>query len=321
MARAPLALVRYAAMHILTVDAAEEGMKLISFLAKRLGGGASQNELHRWIRTGQVRVNKSRARAFDRLSALDAVRLPPFAAPPARADADTVPVTPGEDLGRGVRVIAVTRDFLALDKPARLPTQPGSGHTASVVSVLRERFASSAYIPAPVHRLDKETSGLLLAGRTHMAQEQFHALFASRDMEKTYLAWIAGEWPHDTEQPLCDSMAKEDAGTDGGLYETMRVTAPGAGKPASCRVTLLERRAVASGPASLLRVILETGRTHQVRVQLASRGYPVVGDVKYGGRRFSRMLLHAHSLDFSWRGERAALLSYPDWPEPFTAGT
>lgn len=302
-------------MHILTVDAAEEGMKLIGFLAKRLGDSASQNELHRWIRTGQVRVNKSRAHAFDRLNALDAVRLPPFAAPLAKTETAAVSVCPGEDLGQGIRVLAVTDDFLVLDKPAHLPTQPGSGHALSVSSVLRERFAASAYIPAPAHRLDKETSGLLLAGRTHTAQERLHALFASRDMGKTYLAWVAGKWPHDTEQSLCDTVAKHG---DESRFETMRVTASGEGKPARSKIVPVERRENTHGPVTLVRVTLETGRTHQVRVQLASRGYPVIGDVKYGGRRFSRMLLHAHTLDFSWRDERVSLLSCPDWPEPFT---
>jgi 23S rRNA pseudouridine955/2504/2580 synthase len=139
-------------MYILHMDAAEQGMKLITFLAKRLTGQSaessgetvSQGDLHRWIRTGQVRVNKGRAKAFDRLTAGDAVRLPPFASPLAKENTREVPVTAEDDLGHGVTVLAAHPDFLALEKPPLLPSQPGTGHDISLVSVLREYFSGSS---------------------------------------------------------------------------------------------------------------------------------------------------------------------------------
>ena len=321
-------------MHILTADTAEHGMKLIAFLAKRLGNTAATGELHRWIRTGQVRVNGKRAKAFDRISGGDDIRLPPFAAPNAHQTAKPVPVAPGDDLAGGLngtpdhmagpilRVLAVTDEFLALEKPAGLPAQPGSGHLTSVADILRRRFTACAYIPAPAHRLDKNTSGILLAGRTHEAQEHLHTLFARQDAEtvtKTYLAWVQGRWPYISERILIDSLSKETIrAPGGGTTERVQAVAAGEGKEARCRAVPLEVRGTAHGDATLLRVVLETGRTHQIRVQLASRGFPVIGDAKYGARPFARMLLHAHALAFPWRGEAVSIVSHPDWPAPFT---
>lgn len=308
-------------MHILTVDTAGHGMKLIAFLSRRLGGTASSGELHRWIRTGQVRVNGKRVKAFDKICAGDDIRLPPFAAPCALRAAETVRIATGEDLGGGLRVLAATGDFLALEKPSGLPAQPGSGQRTSAAEILRARFAACTYIPAPAHRLDKNTSGILLAGRTHEAQKNLHALFARHDdasVTKTYLAWVHSIWPNTSEQTLVDNLSKEATGHPGdAAFERMRIVETGRGKEGRCRVRLLETRETGYGAASLLRVILETGRTHQIRIQLASRGFPIIGDGKYGARPFARMLLHAHALEFPWRGETFSVVSPPDWPAPF----
>lgn len=309
----------------LTVDTAEHGMKLISFLAKRLENGTrpetSMGELHRWIRTGQVRVNGKRAAAFDRIAAGDAVRLPPFAVAAARHEAREIPLAAGDVLGGKLRVLAATPDFLALEKPAGIPSQPGTKQDTSVSGILRDHFAGAAYIPAPAHRLDKLTSGILLAGRTHDAQEKLHALFARNDgldaapMEKAYLAWVCGAWPHTDEQTLSDRLAKEVK--PGTSRETMRESDSEDAREARSRVSLLATRATPLGEASLLRVVLKTGRTHQIRAQLSIRNFPIIGDVKYGGKPFSHMLLHAYSLSFPWNGEIVALSSSPPWPEPF----
>ncbi len=327
-------------MHILTVEPAEQGMKLLSFLSRRLTNSASGNDLHRWIRTGQVRINGKRAHAFDRLAAGDAVRLPPFAAPAFRPETGIMPAHAGEVLAESLRVLAATPDFLALEKPADLATQPGSKQTDSVADILRRRFAGAAYVPAPAHRLDKATSGILLAGRTHAAQEKLHALFAEKTggqfgaqaegqlhsqsdgqaggLIKTYLAWAGGRWPHGREQVMDDHLAKETAFPRGRLFESVHAVAEGAGKRAISRVSLLETRNAPHGVVSLLRITLETGRTHQIRAQLAIRNVPVIGDVKYGGEPFPMLLLHACRLAFPWNGEQVELISFPDWPAPFT---
>lgn len=308
-------------------------MKLITFLARRLQGGVGQNELHRWIRTGQVRVNGSRSRAFDRLAADDAVRLPPFAAPMARREGEALePLFPGVDLGGGIRVLAAFPDLLALEKPVGLPVQPGTGHTDSVCDRLRDVFSGAAYIPAPAHRLDKATSGILLAGLSHEAQEALHRLFSDSGkgkeggLEKIYLAWAAGVWPYTDERVLRDVLRKEHGRAHGGAArELTRVVGGGAekesgidaGKEARSRVALAALQETPFGAASLMKITLETGRTHQIRAQLSSRGHPIIGDPKYGGPRFSRMLLHAHALFFPWQGKRVAVVSDPKWPDPF----
>lgn len=308
-------------MHILTVETAESGAKLIGFLARRLEGHTDAGELHRWIRSGQVRVNGKRARAFDRLDAGDAVRLPPFAAGNARHESRAVSVNAGDLLACGLRVLAVTAEVLALEKPASLPSQPGTGHRNSVSAILRDHFAGAAHIPAPAHRLDKMTSGILLAGMTREAQEKLHALFARIDsgiVEKTYLAWVSGIWPHTDEHTLVDHLAKQAAPNSARPpREIMLPVDATAGKEARCRVLCLEMRKTPVGAASLLRIALETGRTHQIRAQLSIRHFPIIGDMKYGGPPFARMLLHAYTLAFDWRGESLAFAAPPSWPDPF----
>lgn len=310
-------------MRALIVDPSEHGMKLLGFLGRRLNNAFVPAELHRWVRTGQVRVNMARARPFDRVRAGDAVRVPPFALPLARRTGTHAgTIAPGDEIGHGLRVIAVTEDFMVLEKPPGLPTQPGTGHVVSAAGLLRERFADAAYIPAPAHRLDKDTSGIVLAGRTHAAQQALHALFSGREMIKTYLTWVGGAWPHEAEVTLRDALAKEALpGPANAPFELVRATDSATGKSAVCRAALLGSRADEGGPVSLLRLVPETGRTHQLRVQLASRGRPIVGDTKYGGRAFPRMLLHACGVAFPWNGTRAAFSSRPEWPAPFDVET
>ena len=310
-------------MQILSVDAAEQGMKLLSFLSRHLESGVPMGDIHRWIRTGQVRVNGARAKAFDRLQTADAVRIPPFAISMVKHEQRlSNRAVPGMDIGCGVVVLATYDDFLGLEKPAGIPTQPGTGHQNSVSTVLRAFFSGAAYIPAPAHRLDKATSGLILAGKTHDAQERLHALFAAphsgETMNKRYLTWVSGTWPHTREILLTDRICKT---ADAEGHERVRVLSSEEdmeGKEARSQARLLEVRETSMGAVSLLQMTLETGRTHQIRVQLSSRGFPVIGDGKYGGIAFSQMLLHAQSLSFPWRGEQVTLILPPKWPAPFT---
>lgn len=330
-------------------------MKLLRFLERRLERGTPPGMLHKWIRSGQVRVNKARAKAFAPLSQNDEVRLPPFAAvkdcPGGPAEADLAPLE-----RHGVGLHAQTAEYLVLAKPPGLACQGGDGQRENLASLLTQAFAGAPFAPAPAHRLDKHTSGLVLAGKSHGAQRRLHELFKSRAMTKEYLAWVRGEWPpassvgHDGPLLLTDALRKT-AGPDG--KELMRAdprsaaTSPLYAPPcagseglALCAAVPVARLAAHEIPrplrdalsgagASLLLLRLFTGVTHQLRVQLASRGFPIIGDVKYGGPRFGRMLLHAWALRFCWEdnepptqadcaGEnlrRHALL--PDWQPPF----
>jgi 23S rRNA pseudouridine955/2504/2580 synthase len=190
--------------------------------------------------------------------------------------------------------------LLVLNKPAGLPVQPGSGHTDSVTSRLAAHFAHLPFKPTPAHRLDKDSSGLLLVATSYRRLRGLHEAFVQHTLKKTYLAWVEGVWPGDGPCMLRDLLAK--AGKPG--REKVR---SGQGKEALCEVTCLgreERR-------SLLRVNLLTGRTHQIRAQLSTRGYPVCGDVKYGAHPCVwGLLLHAFSMELP-DGER--FVCPPPW--------
>ncbi len=268
---------------LLEVDPSEAGQKLLQFLTRRLGLAPSM--LHRWIRTGQVRRNGLRAKPFDRLEAGDGVRVPPFARSMAATVASTSVGAAGERLP--IDIAAQLPDLLVLGKPAGLPVQPGSGHTDSLSSRLAAHFSDAPFKPTPAHRLDKDTSGLLLAALSYERLRALHEAFAARTVVKEYLAWVEGEWPQAEAGILRDFMEKD--GAPG--REKMRVLAEReGGQEALCEAAPVLCRA----DASLLRVRLITGRTHQIRAQLAARGHPIVGDVKYGARRQGGgLFLHA----------------------------
>ena len=331
----------------LTVSEAEQGMKLLRFLERRLREHAPKSMLHKWIRTGQVRVNKKRAGPYDLLEAGDDVRLPPFAAArlcpaPPCASGRGAPPEGAPGLGPGLRVIGRTADCLALAKPAGLAAQPGSGNTDSVAERLRSAIGAEPFIPAPAHRLDKGTSGILLAGMTHAAQSRLHALFRTGAVRKDYLAWVAGKWPHAGSVLLRDVLEKR---SDASGREIMAALPGGEALPfplspladepggsiagqalsvalpvISLEVPALSRFLPGAEEATLLLVRLLTGRKHQIRVQLASHGFPVIGDGRHGGPEFQPMLLHALavSLPPEHEGERGPeWFLLPEWLAPF----
>lgn len=334
-------------MDALLVSRAEAGQKLLNFLMRRVGAGCG--ELHKWIRSGQVRVNGGRARAFARVDEGDEVRVPPFAVvrevePPGLPDTggsgDVSPVTgprgrrPDRDAALpdppvlpalpALPALYEDDELLVLNKPAGLPSQKGSGHSDSVASRLNKAYARAHFVPALVHRLDKDTSGLLLAGKTYAAVRRLTDALASRHGEapiKEYLAWVWGQWPYSAARELRDRLDRDQ--------NTRRVQAGGQGREALCLAAPLAiRETRGCGPVSLLLVRLITGRTHQIRVQLAARAFPVVGDPLYGDmERDARNLgnlsvglrLHACRifLPDPWG---LTLEAAPDWPDPWAVG-
>lgn len=286
---------------------AEAGQKLVSFLERRIPG-VPYPAIMRWIRTGQVRVDGGRKKPFFRLAAGSRVRVPPFQPGPAGPEAEAA--RPGAELD----IVHRDRDILVVAKPAGLCTQGGTGQTDSVDARLKALFAGEPFTPALAHRLDKDTSGLLLVGLTYAGVRRLADLFKSGQVRKTYLAWVRGVWPHERPIRIEDQLEK-GASAEDGLERVHVRQGKDQGKLALAEVLRLSVR----GEASLLAVKLLTGRTHQIRVQLASRGHPLVGDAKYGGtgERRSRtgMLLHAFRVALpgrtfvlppAWQGEWAA---------------
>lgn len=265
-----------------TVQAAESDQKLLQLLQRRLG--LPQGLLHRWIRTGQIRLNGGRAKAFAIVHTGDIVRLPPFAlsmankSAPARNQTERLPLPP---------LIGTSGDLWAFNKPSGLLSQPGTGHDDSLSGRLASHYAGQPFIPTPVHRLDKGTSGILLVAGSFAVLRRMTGALRERNFHKEYLTWVSGRWPYAEARRFTHWLRKEGQGG----YEKMRVSDhPGDGLMAALTVLPLRRE----GHASLLQVLLHTGRTHQIRAQLSHLGYPVFGDTKYGrGPAEQRMMLHA----------------------------
>ncbi|MTJ93683.1 MAG: RluA family pseudouridine synthase [Desulfovibrio sp.] len=265
------------------VQETESGQKLLQFLQRRLN--LPPTLLHRWVRTGQVRINGSRCKPFARVQTGDIVRLPPFAfkmAEESTAATDSRSGTAFESATCKVDapplppMIGTDGYLWAFNKPAGLPTHPGTGHDDSLSSRLAAYFADAPFKPVPVHRLDKETSGVLLVAASYEALSTAQEALRSGTLSKEYVVWVQGSWPFAETRLLRHFLRKDSAQG----YEKVRPAAPG---EADSREALCLVRPLRVGTRqSLLLVRLLTGRTHQIRVQLAAMGHPVVGDAKYG---------------------------------------
>lgn len=306
------------------VGRAESGQKLLQFLQRRLNLPPAL--LHRWIRTGQTRLNGRRAKPFARVNSGDVVRVPPFAttlaaqtgalaldghaaAPPAKDDAPREAPAPPPGVLPLPPLVNKLGDIWAFNKPTGLPTHPGTGHEDSLSTRLAAHAPGAAFPPTPAHRLDKETSGILLVAATHAALRELQQTFRERRLVKEYVAWVAGRWPWLEPRLLHNHVRKE--GAPGAERMHMCQPAPDA-REALCVVRPLNTGV----KASLVQIRLITGRTHQIRVQLAGLGHPVLGDAKYGHRRRDGspgMRLHALRITLP-DGQAVACL--PDWPEP-----
>ena len=178
------------------VDPREGGQKLLQFLQRRLDLPPSL--LHRWIRTGQVRINGGRAKPFGLVAAGDSVRLPPFALGMSRRSKATggqaspeqehEPRQRTQALPPAPRPLQKDGDLWVFCKPAGLPTHPGTGHEDSLSSRLAARAGDAPFKPTPVHRLDKDTSGILLVAASFSVLRELTTALRERRMKKEYLA-------------------------------------------------------------------------------------------------------------------------------------
>ncbi len=296
----------------LTVSRAESGQKLLSFLLRRIDAAAG--DLHRWIRTGQIRLNGKRAKPFDRVKEGNIVRVPPFAAFLPAADGAPPPCPPPSSLN----IVYEDEDILVINKPAGLPVQGGMGYRDSVAARLAHERAGSPFVPAPVHRLDKDTTGLLAAGKTYAAVRLISDALAGRKgvpPRKEYLAWAEGHWPAKKPQELVHFVCKQK--------ETgrMKISAsPGEGAvEARCLVLPQCSRCIDGRKYTLLLVRLFTGRKHQIRLQLAACGHAVAGDALYGAENPSvpGLMLHAFRLELPLPKGRKILTCLPSWTPPW----
>jgi 23S rRNA pseudouridine955/2504/2580 synthase len=292
----------------------DDGQRLDNFLMRTLGA-VPRSLVYRILRTGEVRVNGRRAKPAYRLVTGDRVRLPPIQGAKQQGDADTAKV-PSKSLREFVAA-AVTfedRDLIVVNKPAGVAVHGGSGVSFGVIEALRAVHPQLKELEL-VHRLDRETSGCLLVAKRRAVLRDLHTQLRGRQMEKRYLALVAGRWPFGSKTidlPLKTNLKQ-------GGERVVRVHDEG--QEAVTTFTPLEQFGKV---ATLLDIALGTGRTHQIRVHAAHAGYPVAGDEKYGDREkdaklreygLSRMFLHAASLTFRKGEDERFTTSAPLPPE------
>jgi 23S rRNA pseudouridine955/2504/2580 synthase len=286
----------------ITVDEGSAGQRLDNFLLRELKG-VPKTHVYRVIRSGEVRVNSGRAGADTRLVEGDQVRVPPVRV------ADAAPPAPPREFP----LIHEDDHLIAIDKPAGVAVHGGSGVSFGVIEQLRRARPQAKFLEL-VHRLDKETSGLLLLAKKRSALTALQDQLRQRGMGKTYAALVFGDWP--ASRKVIDLALHKT--TDALGERQVRVVA---GDHAEGRrsVSLVAVRQRLAG-YSLLDVTIKTGRTHQIRVHLAHEGHAIVGDPKYGDfarnrelargpLQFTRMFLHARALAFDHpaSGERVQL--------------
>ena len=300
----------------LTVDEDSTGQRLDNFLMRHLKG-VPKTHVYRIIRSGEVRVNKGRASAEQRVETGDLVRLPPVrisAQVQAKADAPAP--------AREFPVLMEDEALMAIDKPAGVAVHGGSGVSFGVIEQLRRARPASTNLEL-VHRLDRETSGVLLVAKKRSALKILQDQFRDRETGKTYLALVLGLWP--SNKKVIDSpLFKYTVETGVGEGER-RVKVVDKDDPNGMRSITLVRVARTVGPYTLLEVTIKTGRTHQIRVHLASQGHPIAGDDKYGDFEHNkllhkmglkRMFLHAWQLKFQHpQSHRPVSLQAPLPPE------
>lgn len=292
------------AVQHLTVDEESAGQRLDNYLIRVLKG-VPKTHIYRIIRSGEVRRNKGRVSADDRVQAGDVLRIPPIRLS-ERAEEKAAQPAPAREFP----VVFEDEAFLAIDKPAGVAVHGGSGVSFGVIEQMRQARPQARLLEL-VHRLDRETSGLLLIAKKKSALKALQDQFRERETGKTYLALVKGQWPANRkvlDQPLHKYLLPDGE---------RRVRVTGKDDPEGMRsITLVKVAQRIPAPAglafeagfSLLEVTIKTGRTHQIRVHLSHAGHPIVGDDKYGDFElnrqlarlgFKRMFLHAWRLQLT----------------------
>ncbi|MEY2621626.1 MAG: hypothetical protein RIT26_1446 [Pseudomonadota bacterium] len=280
----------------LLVDAESAGQRLDNFLVRHLKG-APKSLIYRIIRSGEVRVNKGRVSAETRVNPGDRVRVPPLRL------SDPTPLLQAAP-AREFPLLFEDDSFLAIDKPSGTAVHGGSGVSFGVIEQLR-RARPSARLLELVHRLDRETSGVLLVAKKRSALKHLQDQFRERETGKTYLAMVQGQWP--SNRKVIDLPLEKFTLSKGESEGERRVRVVAKDDPNGMRAITLVKVARLVGSNTLLEVTIKTGRTHQIRVHLASLGHPILGDDKYGDFEtnralqkagLKRMFLHAWRLQF-----------------------
>jgi len=260
-----------------TPDAA--GQRLDKFLRRRMEN-MPLSHLYKLVRTKKVRVNGARADIAQLLAPGDEITvhvLQPIAPPPPK---------PATAVGQDFKVLYEDEHILACDKPAGLAIHPGSGITGETLVDQARAYLErqglqtpeGEFKPSPAHRLDRETSGVVVVAKTRQAMVRLTEMFTAGEADKTYLALAKGRFQ------------KESGSIDLRLAERQQTFTSKQQRGVNMQQARTHWRKLAGGPeATLLELTIETGRTHQIRRHLEAIGHPIVGDGKYGDFPFNRL--------------------------------
>lgn len=272
-------------VRMMEISAEWVGQRLDNFLVRECKG-VPKSHIYKAIRSGQVRVNKGRVKNEYRLELGDVVRIPPMRMPDPTAEP---PVPPAQ-----FPIVFEDDYLLVINKPEGVAVHGGSGVSFGVIEQLRAARPEQKLLELG-HRLDRDTSGLLIIAKRRRSLVAIHDMFRDGQVEKFYQALVEGDWVNSRQHikaPLLRWLT---------VSGERRVRVDAQGKPSHTIVSLLQRY----GAYSLVEAELKTGRTHQIRVHLAHAGFPIVGDDKYGSDAvrmqfaqwgFKRMFLHAARL-------------------------
>ena len=245
----------------------------------------SRSRLQEWIKAGRVLVDGRPAKPSYALRGQERIEVQPEAPPPLKAFAEDIPLN----------LLYVDDDVIAIDKPAGMVVHAGAGrHSGTLTNALLHRFGQLSNVsgedrPGIVHRIDRDTSGVLLVARNDAAHRSLARQFAAREVEKVYLAVVQGE--------VRQNEGRIDRKITRDPVRRTRMTAKlESGRTALTHYKVRER----FGRFTYLEVRIGTGRTHQIRVHLSSIGHPVAGDTLYGAaaQKYGRFFLHAWTIAF-----------------------
>ena len=266
----------------LVIDEASAGQRIDNFLQKVLKG-VPKSHIYRILRSGEVRVNKKRIDADFRLSLEDVVRVPPIRVSSVQQPVSTGPVVSKFDDA----IVYEDEAMLVINKPAGFAVHGGSGVSRGVIEQLRLERPQAKFLEL-VHRLDRDTSGVLMLAKKRSALVALHEAIRSNHMDKRYVMMVHGVWLEKKKHVTLDLQKYV---TNEGERRVNVVTDPSKDVQGAAQVSetifYLTKNV---GEYSLLEAKLITGRTHQLRVQLAHLGFPILGDDKYGDFALNKQL-------------------------------
>lgn len=284
----------------------ESGERIDKFAAECAEEGVSRTQVQDWIRSGHVTVNGAAVKPNYRLAEGDVVAM----MPPEPEDADVQP----EPIP--LHIVYEDRDVIVVDKPRGMVVHPAHGHlSGTLVNALLHHCRDLSGIngrlrPGIVHRIDKDTTGLLAAAKNDLAHVSLSEQLKAHTVERAYIALVHGNLPHD--QGTIDAPIGRDP------RDRKRFAVVPGGKPSVTHFAVLER----FGDYTLVRLNLETGRTHQIRVHMKYIGYPLAGDPIYGRAKtvpLDGQALHAAALGFVHPRSREKLRFESPLPDDFRA--